>query len=198
LRKSDTASQLQNAFAGFDVTEEEYKAIYALQDVLEEKYPLGAISMALFGGTNMREYILARREAQKEVEAQIKETLGDSRYAEYVRGQRRDYQTLQAAAQRFNLSADTVTLTYQAREDAADGAKRISDDKSLDDAGKKEAYAALAARTTGQIRATLGDEVGDAYINNALVWLKNLPKGGTVKVDAQGNVDVSQPKPKSP
>ncbi|MDR1012113.1 MAG: hypothetical protein LBM04_13480, partial [Opitutaceae bacterium] len=37
LRKSDTASQLQNAFAGFDVTEEEYKAIYALQDVLEEK-----------------------------------------------------------------------------------------------------------------------------------------------------------------
>ncbi|MDR1011001.1 MAG: hypothetical protein LBM04_07705, partial [Opitutaceae bacterium] len=140
----------------------------------------------------------ARAEEQKNIDAQIKDMLGDARYAEYVRGQRQDYQTLQAAAQRFNLSVDTVAQTYQAREDAADGAKRISDDKSLDDAGKKEAYAALAARATGQIREALGDEVGDAYINNALGWLKNLPKGGTVKIDSQGNVSVTPPKPAPP
>ena len=124
--------------------------------------------------------------------------LGDARYAEYVRGQRQDYKTLQAAAERFNLGADTVAQTYQVREDTAGEAKRISDDKNLDAAQKAEAYAALAEQATAQIRAALGGEVGDAYISNALPWLKNLPKGGNVTIDSGGNVRVSQPKPAPP
>jgi len=114
-----------------------------------------------------------------------------------VRGQRQDYQSLQAAAQRFNLGADTVAQTYQVRDDAANQAQQISNDKSLSAEQKAAAYASLAEQATAQIKASLGDEVGDAYINNALPWLKNLPKGGTVRITEQGNVIVSPPKPKS-
>ena len=195
LRNSSTASRLQRAFAGFDGTEEEYMTIFALQQGLDEKYTSDAAMAARMSGADMTEYDRAQAEAQKAVDAQIKETLGDARYAEYVRGQRGDYRTLLAAAQRFNLDADTVAQTYQARDDAANEAQRISDDTSLSTAQKNEAYAALAEQATGQIRETLGDDVGDAYINNALVWLKNLPKGGSVTVDEKGNVKVSQPKP---
>jgi len=198
LRNSTTAYRLQRAFGGFDGTQEEYMTIFALQQEMDDKYTSNSSMLARMSGANMTEYYRERTEAQKEVDAQIKETLGDARYAEYVRGQREDYQTLLAAAQRFNLGADTVAQTYQVRDDTANEAKRISNDRSLSTEQKNEAFAALAEQATGQIRATLGDDVGNAYIDNALVWLKNLPKGGTVTISSRGNVIVEQPKPKKP
>ena len=195
LRDSTTAYGVQRAFAGFDGTEEEYKIVFALQQKLDEKLPSdGSMTAMISGGVDTSEYWQAYAEAQKETNAQIKEALGDERYAEYLRGQRKDYQSLLAAAQRFNLGADTVAQTYQARDYAANEAKRISDDKSLNAGQKREAYAALAEQATAQIRAVLGDDVGDAYINNALGWLKNLPRGGKVEIDPEGNVKVTTPK----
>ena len=188
LRNSPTAASLKRKLAGFDATEDEYKTIFALQNALDEKYPTS--SLGYVGGADMTELFRARSEAQKEVDSQIQAALGSDRYAEYVRATRSDYQSLMAAAQRFNLSADTVAQTYQARDAAAGDARRISDDKSLSAEEKTQAYAALAEQAQGQIRAALGDEVGDAYINNALPWLKNLPKGGRVMVDSRGNVHL--------
>jgi len=195
LRNSRTAWALRTRLAGSDMTEDEYKAIFALQQAKDEKFSNDAAKQAASSSWgDSSDFMNASNEAQKDVDAQIKDILGDERYADYVRGQRQDYQTLQAAAQRFNLSADTVAQTYQVRDDAASTAKQISDDESMSAEQKNEAYAALAEQATGQIKASLGDEVGDAYINNALVWLKNLPKGGAVTIDEKGNVSVTQPK----
>ena len=195
LRTSTTAQQLQRIFSGFNGTEEEYKAIFALQRTLEEKYPTGAAGdIARYSGADMSDYYKARAEEQKNIDAQIKEMLGEERYADYLRGQRPDYQTLMAAAERFDLSAEAVVQTYQVRDDTAREAKRISDDRSLSAEQKRVAYAALAEQATAQIKASLGDEVGDAYINNALVWLKNLPRGGNVSISERGTVSVSQPR----
>jgi len=194
LRNSETAQQLQRVLRGFVTTEEEYKAIFALQSALEEKYPRGAWTAAYYGGADTSEYYKGRSEEQKNIDAKIKDMLGEERYADYVRGQREDYQSLMAAAERFNLSAETVVQTYQVRDDTANEARRISDDASLSAAQKREAYAALAEQATAQIKASLGDDVGAAYIDNALGWLKNLPKGGKVTIGPKGNVTVSQPK----
>ncbi|OAM90853.1 hypothetical protein AW736_05990 [Termitidicoccus mucosus] len=198
LRNSSTARRMKDNLAGFDMSEEEYKAIFALRHALDEKfYDSIAWRVAALGG-GLSELRKARDEEQKSVEARIKDMLGDARYAEYVRGQRQDYQSLIAAAERFNLGADTVAQTYQVRNDTASEAKRISDDAILSNDQKNAAYAALAEQASAQIKSALGDDVGDAYINNALAWLKNLPKGGNVKIDAKGNISVSQPKPASP
>ena len=195
LRNSRAAQTLRTKLAGSDMTEDEYKAIYALQRGLDEKYPTAVASeMSYYGNADMSELNRARDEEQKNIDAQIKDMLGEERYADYLRGQQADYQSLQAAAKRFNLSADTVAQTYQARDDAANAAKQISDDTSLSTEQKNEAYAALAEQATGQIKASLGDEVGDAYIDNALPWLKNLPKGGKVTINAKGAVSVTPPK----
>jgi hypothetical protein len=80
------------------------------------------------------------------------------------------------------------------RDATANQAKRISDDTSLDATQKTAALAALASQATGQIRAALGDDVGNAYITNALPWLKKLPQGGTVEIDPKGNVKITPPK----
>ena len=197
LRNSDTASGLQYFHLGaFDATEDEYKAIYALQSAFDEKYNGDALSLRMHGNADWSD--TARAQAQKELDAQIKSALGDERYADYQRAQRSDYQTLQAAAQRFDLSSETVAQTYQVREDTAAAAQQISNDKNLNADEKNQAYSALADQATAQIRASLGDEVGDAYINNALQRLKQLPQGGTVRVSEDGgNVYVSPP-PRAP
>ena len=193
-RNSFIAAKLQQTFAGFDGTEEEYKAIFALQDAVVKKYDMTS-TMSLYGGVNTQDQSSELSDALQGVETQIKDMLGDERYAEYQRAQRWDYQTLQAAAQRFDLAPETVSQAYQARDNAATEAQRISDDNDMDADQKTQAYIALAEQATAQIRAALGDNVGDAYINNALGWLKNLPKGGTVQTDNLGNVRLTPPKP---
>jgi len=201
LRNSPTAQTVQFRLSGLDATEDEYKTLYALQSAFDEKYPdsEGDMRLALrISGIYTLTGADARAQAQKELDAQIKSALGDERYAQYQRAQRNDYRTLQAAAQRFNLAPETVAQTYQVRETAASEAARISGDASLDANQKTQAYAALADQATDQIRASLGDEIGDAYINNALSWLKQLPQGGTVRVSEDGgNVYVSPP-PRAP
>jgi len=195
FRNSPTAQAVQFRLAGLDATEDEYKTLYVLQSAFDEKFKdsEGNMRRAL-GISGIYSLPDGYARAQKELDAQIKAALGDARYAEYQRAQRNDYRTLQAAAQRFNLAPENVAQTYQAREDAAAAASRISSDKSLDAEQKTQAYAALAEQATAQIRANMGDEAGDAYITNALPWLKKLPQGGTVRVSEDGgNVFVSPP-----
>ena len=195
LRESWTAWGLQRTFSGFDGTEEEYKAIFRLRYPLEEKYPPEWESYAAaMGSDNPEEYHKAREADQKKVDAQIRAMLGEERYQDYLRARNTDYTTLLAAAERFNLSAETVAQTYQARTDAAREAERISNDASLSTEQKNAAFAALSEQAMAQIRATLGDEVGNAYIDKTCQWLKNLPKGGTVKIGPMGYVNVTQPK----
>jgi len=198
LQDSNAARSLQSKFAGFDLTEEEYKALHAAQSAFDEKF--GHDDMAWTGKANAMQSLVGLHEAMQELDAQFKTALGDERYAEYQLVKRNDYQTLLAAQQRFNLPSETVSQTYQVRETTASEAARISADTTLDPAQKTQAYAALAAQATAQIRATLGDDIGDAYIANALPWLKKLPKAATVTVHDYGYVEVTPPKspPRNP
>lgn len=200
LRNSQTAQRVQSQYNNVSLSEAEYKTIYSLQKSIDEKYDTSALSMMMAYGNSidhsaLSEIYRARSEAQKEVDSQIKEIIGPERWAGYELNQRSDYRSLQSAAQRFNLSNDSVAQTYQTRNDVAGEAKRISDDKNLNATQKNAAYAALAEQASNQIRATLGDDIGNAYINNSLSWLKNLPKGGTVHIDERGNVYVAAPRP---
>jgi len=194
LRDSPTASVLQQTLFAFDSTEEEYKAIFALRNPVDEKYN-AALSRLDYNDPNRQVLYREQREALAQVDTQIKAALGDERHAEYQRAQRPDYQSLALAARRFDLAPEIVSQTYQVRETTATEAARISSDATLDAGQKTQAYAALAEQATAQIRANLGAEVGDAYINNALPWLKQLPQGGAVTIFPDGSHVVVFPPP---
>jgi hypothetical protein len=200
LRHSLTAAHLKSKTTGFAMTEDEYKMLHAMHRELDEKNPFPSSEDVVTGGVTLdyARIFAARREAEKKMEEQLKESLGAERYADYERGMRKDYQSLQAAAERFNLSAETVSRAYDARTAAVDEAVRVSDDKSLTAEQKKEKYGAVAGEAIEKIRASLGNEIGDAYINNSLGWLKELPKGGKVSINQNGAVRVIQPRPPAP
>ena len=198
LRNSQSAQTVQSRFgARFKLSEDEYKAIYAMQKSIDETYDksraedgVGRIS----DPETWARMIQGRVKAEEEMVAQVKDMVGSERWEEYLRYQRSDYDMLQAAARRFNFSDDTVAQTYQTRTNAANEAKRISDDTTLSEAQKTAAYSELSARAINQIRASLGDDVGNAYIDRALPWLKKLPAGGRINVDERGNVFLSSPR----
>lgn len=183
LRMSPTAQQLRWKMTQYDASEQEYLAIFPLQKAFDEKYNKQNNDIYGYGDTGERDqaYWKERREAEKQLQDQIKGMLGEERYAESIRRQDNDYQQLEAATRRLELPADTPNRIYSLRESSATAVQQIADNPALGYDQKKAALAALAAQTRDQVRASLGAEGAEAYFkNNGMSWLKELEKGNTI------------------
>lgn len=187
LRSSAAASSVRGALRGFDVTENEYKALYAAVQALDAPVGDGA------------EQAGARRDAQQQLQQQLRTILGEERYKEYLRSQNYDYRTLDAAAKRFDLPQTTVDQVASAREQALTTVQQISQDSSLTPEQRRAALARLAEQTRSQVKTALGPEVGDAYLKSSMRWLDMVQRGMPVMVAPDGNVrPVPQPGPSRP
>ncbi|MFA6959272.1 MAG: hypothetical protein WC205_00810 [Opitutaceae bacterium] len=180
LRLSPTAQQLRWKMTQFDATEQEYLAIFPLQKAFDDQYnpPNDGYSPQPERDQN---YWKARSEAEKQLQEQIKATIGEQRYADSLRMQENDWRQLEAATRRLELPADSPTRLYALRDTTGSAVQQIADNPNLASAQKKEALAALAASTRDQVRASLGAEGADAYFkSNGMSWLKELEKGNTI------------------
>lgn len=199
LRMSSTAQQLRNKMTQFDATEQEYLSIFPLQKAFDEKY-----NQPNDGYTQVERdqaYWKERREAEKQLQEQIKSVIGEQRYAESIRLQDNDWRQLEAATRRLELAPDTPSKLFALRDTASTDIQRIADNPALDTDAKKAALAALASRTRDQVRSALGAEGAEAYFkNNGMGWLKELEKGNTVtfRTDAPGWNTRALPKPPKP
>jgi hypothetical protein len=106
LRSSSTANQLRWQLSGFDMTEDEYKTLFALQKPFDDKYRFDRATIPTPEDTR------ARNDAQKALDAEIQKALGDERYAEYKRVQDQDYKLLQKLGTRLEIPADKITEAY--------------------------------------------------------------------------------------
>jgi hypothetical protein len=200
LRMSPTAQQLRNKMTQFDATEEEYLALFPLQKSFDEHFnqpgdPYSPVERD-------QKYWKERREAEKQLQDQIKSLVGEQRYAESMRLQDNDWRQLEAATLRLELPADTPARLYALRDTAASSVQQITSNPALAPEQKKEALAALAASTRDQVRARLGEEGAAAYFkNNGMGWLKELERGNTItfRTDSPGWDTKALPKePKKP
>ena len=90
LRRSNTAHQLRSQIAGFDPSEEEFRTVFKLKRAFDEEY--GEIGINL-------DLLEEQLKAQKTLNEQIRQSLGDERYADYERAQ--DYQFQQKTLKRL-------------------------------------------------------------------------------------------------
>ncbi len=91
LRSSPTAARLRGELVTLDLTEDEFKTLYALRKPYDERPRTDIFTNPV----NAQE-----RDA---LNAEIKAALGDERYAEYERAQDSDYRTLTQLATRLEL-----------------------------------------------------------------------------------------------
>ena len=191
LRQSNAAMQLRQRLNGFAATEAEYRALYALIAAQEKQFPLNSDLTFVTGNYTSPAYLetmRARSAAQATLNQQIEQALGAERYAAYQRAQDRDYQRLQAAAQRFDLATTTVDQVYALRQKAIDTSQALKADATMSTADRRAALTQLAAETRQQVRTSLGPTIGDAYLQQSMTWLNSLERGYPLRVHPSGFV----------
>lgn len=189
LRHSATASVLRTRLANLTVSESEFRTLF---DTLKPVYDLAATS-----NTSLRSnepltpdqiaQLNTQRDARARADEQIHALLGEERYAEYNRAGNQDYRNLQTAATRFNLPPQTVEQVYSLRNSVSAATQQVATNAGLTPDQKKAALTDIANQTRAQVRATLGQEIGDAYLKNSMQWLERVDSGYTVTFSVNGN-----------
>jgi hypothetical protein len=181
LRTSPITSRLRTPLTFMDATEDEFRSLYEIQRKYSDRlYPTA-------GMVPSPEMMAQRTAATQEMYAEIKNALGETRFADYARASNSEYQQLYRLAQRDNIATDVVVRTYNLRDSAAAESGRIAADPSLTTAEKRAAIQAIAQTTKAQITAALGPTTGNTYAQVAR-WLPMLERGTPISIGIDGQV----------
>ena len=195
LRLSPTAQQLRWKMTRFDGTEDEYRKIFSLQKAFDSTQQTDAWGNPI---NQSPDDWKKRQEGEKQLAAQIKESLGADRYAEYARAQNHEYQQLTAAAKRLSLPPETATQVYNLRNEVSTESQRIADNANLGIDQKKQALVDLAKKTRDQVRASLGSEAAEVYLKNGMNWLNSVEQGNILTFSENGQQSGSRSLPREP
>lgn len=179
MRSSPITSMLRSRLTAFDPTESEFRAIFEMQQALNDKFA-PTVGGGMIAGTDFEQ----RRAAQQQLDQQLKAALGDARYAEYSRATSNEFQQLSRLAQRDNIPSEIAIQAYNTRDRVALESNRIFDDTSLSTDQKRAALQTLAQTTRTQLLASLGPTSGPAYVKIADQWLSNVEQGGAVSFNS--------------
>src|SRR5690606_8387067 len=123
-------------------------------------------------------YWKARQEAEKELNAQIRATIGEDRYLDYVMSNDHGFQQVQAATQRLGLPEDTPRKLYALRNETLAAAVRIADVATLSYDEERASLSRLAETARAEVRALLGSEAADVILKyHSFRWIADLEKG---------------------
>lgn len=186
LRSSPTAQQLRYRMGQLDATEDEYRQIYALQKIFDDRYNRDdQVGPYVDPSENDPDYWKRRNAEQEQLEERIRAIIGPERVAAAQLENNYDYTTARDAAARLGLPPETAKTIVALRAPAAAESRRIADDPALTSEQKSVALAALAAETREQVERSLGAEGAQAYFErNAMSWLKELERGDPVSPES--------------
>lgn len=156
LRSSPSASRVRSQLRYFEPTEEEYRALAALQIGFDNTY----------GGTNPSgAQQTQRREAAAELAAQIKALLPPERFAEYEIKTDPAYPMIARTIAQYNPSADPIAV-MTAQRDLAQRYNAIRNNRDLAAAARNAQLDALAAEANTRMAAALGPEAFKIFKTN--------------------------------
>lgn len=184
MRTSTVTNRLRNMFTIMDASEAEFRTIYQTHlPYTETLYPTYSGGMSYTGMTQMDE----RRKATEAINATLKQTLGEARYAEYTRANDREFQQLYQVSRPDNLPYATLVQAYNSRQPAADASMKIANDTSMKHEDKIAALKKIAQDARTQILSTLGPTAGPAYADTAR-WITALEQGRAFSITPDGAI----------
>jgi hypothetical protein len=174
MRSSMITRLLAGPLSGFDPSESEFRAIFQMQQTLNEKFPYNTGA-----GLSYLENDPERLALHAQLDEQLKTTLGAMRYAEYVRETNGEFRQLKQLVQRDKLPASAAIQAFNIRELVSQESNQIFDDPSLTGTQKRSALQLLAQNARSQFLAILGPTSGPAYVKLAESgWLKTVEVEG--------------------
>jgi hypothetical protein len=171
LRNSATANNMRSQLTGLELNEEEFRKIFHLQKTFDEEFGEG------FDSTDemqMEAKAKAQRTAQDALNAELKKTLGETRYNEYVRAQDQDYKALTQLAERFDIPKETADQVYGMKQEAERQRQAIDSNPNLTVEQRNSALAAIARETENSLASVMGSRIFKAYQKSGGQWMDNL------------------------
>src|SRR5688572_29371060 len=166
LRMSQTAMMMRMQMNEFQPNEQEFRDIFKLRKQFEEEH--GMMGMQ----SNKPEDRERRDAAQKELDQNIKNTLGEDRYRAYKYDQSFSSSSLKDVAKEFNVPKEQAFKVFDIKTAAQEQAAAIRKDQSLTPEQRQAALRAVQKETQDAVIQLIGSPAGEAYYNKGS-WLKN-------------------------
>lgn len=167
LRTSERASSVKKQIQHFFATEEEYKNLYAVQHVFDEKYANVA---------------LTPEQARTLREEMAKAVLSAERYNEYVVTTAEDYFDIKYLVEYGKLPAETIASVINIQRDITNRADAIRRDATIIPADRDAQLAALGEEAKAKLRPVLGEKAYPNYTSGETgKWINKLTPKKTAK-----------------
>jgi hypothetical protein len=167
LRSSSTANALRSQLALFNPTEDEFRAIFKLQQAFDDKY--GAANM-ITGAEQYRQ----RQMQQQELTDQIKSVLSPDRVDAYKQSVDPAYQMVNRLVARLDLPASAATEVVAVQQDINKRAAAVRSDRSLAPEVRNMQLTALAQEAGSRLTNAIGARGFEAYKQYGGQWVQNL------------------------
>jgi len=170
LRMSDTAHRMRNfELDDFDASEKEFRDIFKLRKNFDGEYGTFAPDLA------DPDWVKRRQEGQKELDEQIKQVLGESRYQEYQRAQDLAYKTALRVAERQGLGPQVAQQVWDLKQAAEAQAGQVRANMALSDEERKLTLRAIQTEAGQAVAGALGQPGFVAYQKQTGGgWLRSL------------------------
>ena len=186
LRMSNSANMLRAELGGFEVSEDEFRDLFALRESFDKEY-------GMFGPTgdqDSQEWYQQRSESEKEMKEAYRDVLGDERYREYGHEQTLKGSSLRHVAKEFEIPREDIYHVYDATDAAQEAARLIRSDQSLSDAQRQASLDRIRAETEAELARIIGEDATQSYIERGS-RVRNLNQN-TSSVPVETIIDASQ------
>ncbi len=137
LRYSATADNLRKQLRGFDVTQDEFRSIFRLQDPVVQQLALGS---------SPNDSAAEQSAQQKQLQDAIKNVLGVDRWQAFQQSQEPAYQDAVAVAAQYDAPTNVVSALYHLNLASKQLQDRINNDPNLTPEQKADQLKALATQ----------------------------------------------------
>lgn len=176
LRSSPTAKRVRDQLAVFDPTEEEFRAIFKIQQAIDEQFGDGRVQNLTAEERRLR------RDLSNATGEQVRVVLSPERFAEYQLKTDPVYITTNQVIVSLSLPATATAQVVAVQKDITARMQAAVADRSLTGPQRNAQFAALAQQATQTLTTTLGAEGLDTYKQaGAGNWLTNLERRGQLR-----------------
>jgi len=170
LRKSPTAANMRLQMDGFDPSEDEFREIFAARKAFDDEYGVVPGSSISAGDMEGRQF------AEQEMNNQIRTSLGDDRYQDYLRQTDYDYKSIAKITERQGLGENISAQVYDMKGGAEELAREIRMNTSLPIEERQMQLGQIRTETSRSIESLIGGQGAAALQGQAggRNWLNNL------------------------
>jgi hypothetical protein len=167
LRMSQTAMTMRMQMGDVELSEQEFRDLFKLRKAFDDEY--GA-----FGASSNRAADRDRRNtAQKDLDSQTRQMLGDDRFLEYKYSGNLERSSLKKIAQEYNVPRTDSLKVFDVQAVAQEEATRLRQDKTMTPEQLQETLNRVRSTTEDELSKLIGRPALDAYVKEGS-WIKNL------------------------